>query len=218
MKLTCNMMDDLLPLYIEEACSEDSRLAVEEHLAECSACRSKLQRMQQDNPSVSTPSMEQIMKRYSKKMRRRKVWNVLRDILVVVLVILLSVVVYVYESRLVIGGEPTEIRMIHYYQDAPGTSMSDNRTDITFSDRETVEAIMDEISGTYTLELFPAEYFQSALDQHEFCITIYGLGRKIDFHVTDKGWIRIDDTNYTCTQRDALEMYENLMGILEENK
>ena len=218
MKLTCNMMDDLLPLYIEDACSEDSRLAVEEHLAECSACRSKLQRMQQLNPSFSTPSIEQITERYSKKMRRRKFWNVLRDILVVVLVVLLTAVIYVYENRIIIEGDPTEIRMIHYYQDAPGTSLSDNRTDITFSDRETIAAIMDEISGVYTMEIFAEEYFQSALDQHEFCITLYGMGKKIDFHVTDKGWIRINDVNYTCSQKDAFEMYENLLEILNEKK
>ena len=96
--------------------------------------------------------------------------------------------------------------------------MPDNRTDITFSDSETIEAIMDEISGTYTMEIFAEEYFQSALNQHEFCITLYGLDKKIDFHVTDKGWIRIDDVNYSCSQKDVFELYENLLEILNEHK
>ena len=75
----------------------------------------------------------------------------------IVIVVLLVVVFGLCSRRLTIEGQPTEIRMIHYYQDAPGTSMSDNRTDITFSDRESIEAVMDEISGTYTMEIFAEE-------------------------------------------------------------
>lgn len=39
MKHACNMIRDLLPLYIDDVCSEESKTAVEEHLAECGECR-----------------------------------------------------------------------------------------------------------------------------------------------------------------------------------
>ena len=32
MKLNCNIVDDLLPLYLEDICSEDSKAALEKHL------------------------------------------------------------------------------------------------------------------------------------------------------------------------------------------
>lgn len=35
MKITCNIIDDLLPLYVDDMVSEDSRKLVEEHLKEC---------------------------------------------------------------------------------------------------------------------------------------------------------------------------------------
>lgn len=35
----CNIVKDLLPLYIEELCSEDSRQYVEEHLKTCEQCK-----------------------------------------------------------------------------------------------------------------------------------------------------------------------------------
>ena len=35
----CNIIKDLLPLYIEDICSEDSKKLVEEHLKECSSCK-----------------------------------------------------------------------------------------------------------------------------------------------------------------------------------
>lgn len=35
----CGIIKDLLPLYIDDVCNEESRLAVEAHLAECETCR-----------------------------------------------------------------------------------------------------------------------------------------------------------------------------------
>ena len=39
MTYPCGIIKDLLPLYIDDACNEESRQAVEEHLAECESCR-----------------------------------------------------------------------------------------------------------------------------------------------------------------------------------
>ena len=45
MKMDCDVIRDLLPLYADEACSGKSRALVEEHLGECPACRDVLARM-----------------------------------------------------------------------------------------------------------------------------------------------------------------------------
>ncbi len=42
MKYSCDMIKDILSLYCDNVCSEDSRAAVEEHLKECEACRGEL--------------------------------------------------------------------------------------------------------------------------------------------------------------------------------
>ena len=42
MKYSCDMIKDILSLYCDNVCSEDSRAAVEEHLNECEACRGEL--------------------------------------------------------------------------------------------------------------------------------------------------------------------------------
>ena len=39
MKINCEMVQDLLPLYEDGVCSESSRAAVEEHLKNCESCR-----------------------------------------------------------------------------------------------------------------------------------------------------------------------------------
>lgn len=60
MKLTCNIVRDLIPLYEDKVCSEDSRAGVEEHLKQCEACRAYFKRLQDslqkelwENPTVS---------------------------------------------------------------------------------------------------------------------------------------------------------------------
>lgn len=37
----CNIVEDLLPIYVNDMCSEDSREFVKEHLAQCSECNEK---------------------------------------------------------------------------------------------------------------------------------------------------------------------------------
>ena len=49
MKITCNVIEDLLPLYIDDMVSEDSRQLVEEHLKECASCRKMLDEMKKEN-------------------------------------------------------------------------------------------------------------------------------------------------------------------------
>lgn len=39
MSFICSVVEDLLPLYLEDMCSDDSKAAIEKHLQECPACR-----------------------------------------------------------------------------------------------------------------------------------------------------------------------------------
>ena len=50
MKTNCDIIRDLLPLYAEHITSEASNALVEEHLAECEACRAELEQMEQPVP------------------------------------------------------------------------------------------------------------------------------------------------------------------------
>lgn len=48
MSKQCKIIEDLLPLYHDGVCSEESRQMVEEHLAQCEACRSLLGKMAEE--------------------------------------------------------------------------------------------------------------------------------------------------------------------------
>lgn len=42
MKLSCNVIRDLLPLYRDGVCADETRALVEEHLEDCASCRAEL--------------------------------------------------------------------------------------------------------------------------------------------------------------------------------
>lgn len=48
MKFSCEMIQDLLPLYLDGVCSEKSKEAVEEHLKECSNCKATYTAMREN--------------------------------------------------------------------------------------------------------------------------------------------------------------------------
>lgn len=52
MNITCEMAEDLLPLYLEDTCSADSRAALEAHLHICPTCREKRERMERNIPTL----------------------------------------------------------------------------------------------------------------------------------------------------------------------
>lgn len=76
--IKCEMMQDLLPLYCDKACSGETRRVVEEHLAACPDCRSCLERMEeQSRPVTASPGedtkarvLRGTKKRFSRRRRR----------------------------------------------------------------------------------------------------------------------------------------------------
>lgn len=52
-KLPCDVVQDLLPLYVDGVCSADSRQLVDAHLAECDDCRKVLADLQESETEVA---------------------------------------------------------------------------------------------------------------------------------------------------------------------
>ena len=59
MKTTCSVIQDLLPLYCDDACSAESRRLVEEHLKECDDCRETYQLMRAALPAKAAHTQQQ---------------------------------------------------------------------------------------------------------------------------------------------------------------
>ena len=53
MKISCDIIKDLLPLYYDGVCSADSKATIEAHLAQCADCRAELAEMGKELPVSS---------------------------------------------------------------------------------------------------------------------------------------------------------------------
>lgn len=71
MKYQCEIIRDLLPLYQDGVCSEKSREAVEEHLAECAECVEYRRKMSDVLPELTFPERELHKAESFKSVRRR---------------------------------------------------------------------------------------------------------------------------------------------------
>lgn len=66
-ELTCNIVQDLLPLYVDQLTSEETNEAIERHLEHCSGCKDHLASMQ--NP-IACPAAPKAEIDYMKKVKR----------------------------------------------------------------------------------------------------------------------------------------------------
>lgn len=75
--MQCEVIQDLIPLYLDDCCSEKSRRLVEEHLRECDECRKLIQKMGQKLPFEEEEAVEIIREeelfRQSKEVIKKEV-------------------------------------------------------------------------------------------------------------------------------------------------
>ena len=84
----CEVIRDLMPLYVDQICSEDTCILIENHLRECPQCREILENLRYSSQEVSEERIKEteLARRIMKK-ARRKVW--LRSITALVLTLLI---------------------------------------------------------------------------------------------------------------------------------
>ena len=61
MKLSCDVIQDLLPLYHDGVCSQESKRIVEEHIATCAACKDVLHGLKEELAPDSVDAAEPLM-------------------------------------------------------------------------------------------------------------------------------------------------------------
>ena len=96
MKISCGVAGDLLPLYVDGCCSEESGALLTEHLGECQKCREKWERMKRIDflPEQGEGGTEQTVPiiAYADKIRRRRTLvRVLLPVVILLLALMLSV-------------------------------------------------------------------------------------------------------------------------------
>ncbi len=73
MKLECDVIRDLLPLYAEKLASPASSALVEQHLAECPACRAELEQMEKPVPVQPEPQPDAPLRGIRKTLQKKSI-------------------------------------------------------------------------------------------------------------------------------------------------
>lgn len=91
MSLDCKVIEDLLPLYLENMCSEQSKRIVEEHLAECENCHQLVEStgaVQIPHIEPKTPAADNAVKKSFRKIRMRWLASVIAILMIVPILLL----------------------------------------------------------------------------------------------------------------------------------
>lgn len=78
-KLNCDIIQDLIPSYVDEICSDASKLCVEEHLKNCDSCRKIAELCKRTAFSATAIENKQMtmLKKWTRKMKQHNLYSYL---------------------------------------------------------------------------------------------------------------------------------------------
>jgi len=94
MKVTCNVIKDILPLYVENMVSDDTKNLVEQHICDCSICADSLHTAE-SRPKVPVDRDIQPLKNVEKQIRSKKRWTVATAV-VISITLLTSIMMFLF--------------------------------------------------------------------------------------------------------------------------
>lgn len=106
MEKGCRVIEDLLPLYVDGICSEESKKMIEEHIRSCSNCQNLLKDMQNETienvieSDMELPESENILKEVSLSISKKAVYTATG-----ILAVVLYWLIYVWQERLSMLGD-----------------------------------------------------------------------------------------------------------------
>lgn len=92
MNWQCGIIRDLMPLYHDNVCSEESRAAVEEHISECNDCREYYKQLSDETEKAVVPEIENKKAESLRAVSRRFKRGITVSIVLAAALILVSVI------------------------------------------------------------------------------------------------------------------------------
>lgn len=136
MKVSCNVIRDILPLYVENMASDDTRRIVEEHTASCESCKKQLDEMSiSQNLPVDTDTAP--LRKLKAILRKNKIYTAIFTVMLTLAAAIMAVAYlnapeYIPYSESVVSFEESE-------------------------DGAVLAIFGDEVSG-YQIHCYPADY------------------------------------------------------------
>lgn len=212
MKASCEIIRDLLPLYVDEICSADSKALVEEHLSECQDCRVQCDEMRKkesaclaEKPEVKfTDGLKKLKNRVGKRTR------------IAILASVAAVIALFFAGEALLNMplkelKPEDIHVtadVYNVSDLPVVQADDGESVVSIrkSEEDDSDLINVMIPDAQNVEL---SMTQNVMDEAE-CITV--INWTSDFHIRrmtwrfgdeDKGIIYVDEISTSLLDNKA---------------
>ena len=94
-KYSCKVIQDLMPLYLEQDLSEESKKIVEEHLKDCEACKKLMEAYVEDAPATNNFSEDLPKINTFRRLKKRvKLWMLAGIVIILVAIISVTAISY----------------------------------------------------------------------------------------------------------------------------
>ncbi|WP_461205067.1 zf-HC2 domain-containing protein [Clostridium sp. DL1XJH146] len=99
-KYPCKLIEDLLPLYIEDDVSDETKAIIEDHLKECENCRKLVEEYSNDDIPIEDFKEDlPKAKTYKKSMKKLKKWSIISAISLILVAIAIGVIGYKFGEK-----------------------------------------------------------------------------------------------------------------------
>ncbi len=206
--LTCEVVEDLMPSYIDNLTSEVTNKAVREHLAQCDKCKAKLENMKEP---YSEDKIEREKKEidFLKKNRKKNIRTKLLSLLAVVLVVAITVSSLPYMIRNTAGEG-----MIAYDLEVDGDTFNIKAT--ADQNYAVITDIIYDISDTGTLDISFEFREKTAFDQNK--VFKWSLTSPDVKSVVCRGKVLWEDGEYISPLTSAVYKYRTpYIGDMSHN-
>lgn len=211
MNYPCEMIRDLIPLYYDGACSEESRKAVEEHIRNCPSCRAFFQSLSEADTDVFVPE-EEIRKADSfrslkKKLRIRQAVAAVCTVILIAILFLAGSAVLKSRTGIISADDRLSVSMT---DGSLIVRLYGNRADVVTEKRTEIDE-----DGTERTYLF----FCMSGNQWDDLTTGKDLSSEYVLAPADKGADEIDAVYYYTGEYTGLENLnaEDLQKVIEES-
>lgn len=196
MKQSCNVIKDLLVLYEDDACSEDSKMVVEEHLQECPDCNSYYKKMQcTDNLIIEEMKEElapkdKVITKSLKKIRRRWIASI---VAVFMLLPLLGVGIMAFheahDDGVAFSNLDDIYRCVQYLKYIEDKEFEKAASMVDFSQNEytLVECVQDMTLEEYQAYM-TAHFIEKMQEYDALGIYIDNICYNAAYRAKDEGW------------------------------
>lgn len=131
MNISCDIIKDLLPLYHDDVCSEDSKIAIEEHLKNCIECQRYFDSINEQVFQNDLDTNTEQVKAKSLRLLKKKI--IKKNVIISIISIVCAAIVF-------LGGS-----FIIFHKDIP-ISYEDGLVDVEVSSDKVIDIITNEVS------------------------------------------------------------------------